>query len=224
MSNNYDLSKFEINYQLIRILNKNMSQGQFVNLCKGFSTNYFIIDAGFIHEKILNKMTIGYLDIIQPDDDSIGRQRMRAKKCEYRVYGSMRLKDPEDSYYSYIKERYKIVIVDIHKSDYEKFKSAMSSVINIAFNNRELEYFEVLASVLEFAYSIIKNTKRDRINMIKNNIKWEAYEQYYVTMRLYLKNLSLLLEKLSNKDNIEIKYDDELYGRRIHNNKGSLSC
>lgn len=221
MPNNYDLSKFEINYQLIWLLNKCMSQGQFVNLCKGFSTNYFIIDSGFIHEKILNKMTIGYLDIIQPDDDSIGRQRMRAEKCEYRVYGSMRLKDPEDSYYSYIKERYEIVIVDIHKSDYKKFKSAMSSVINIAFNNRELEYFEVLASILEFAYSIIKNTKRDRINMIKNNIKWEAYEQYYQSSLSYIKNLQLILEALHKHS--EIKHDDELYGRRIHNNKGSLS-
>ena len=116
--NKYDLYKLDINYKSIYIYNKYLTQKQFVKMYKGVDSNFFILDSGFIHEKILNRITIGFLDISQPDNDSIGRQRLRAADCEYRVMASLKLKNLEDPYFSYIRDRYEMVLVDIQKVDY----------------------------------------------------------------------------------------------------------
>ena len=185
----FKFEDFKINYQAIRLMKNYLTDGQFIRLFKGYDVNHFIFDDGFIYERILHKVSIGYLDLSLDDNDSVGRQKLRALGCSYNIFATMKLKDAPEGYESF-RDNYEIVLIEIVKEDYDKFVMAMSSVINTAFNDRDVEYFELLRSVLKLGYpNIPKGIKR-------NPMKFNHYYNYIDIEREHCKIEKVVLEEL----------------------------
>ncbi len=163
---------------------KDLSEKDFVHIYNNFTADYVIMGLyNNIIEKLLYRKQISVVFIdkftSEAKDDTYTQLSLRSEKIEYR---STKLGRKTGDY--------NINILTIKKEDLDKALPIISKVDNIAFNNRDIEYYKIVLELFNIYIKDVFPKDKNHYIKMKNAIEIRrTVSKYKISLQNLFKNV-----------------------------------
>ena len=163
---------------------KDLSEKDFVHIYNNFTADYIIMD---LYNNIIDKLlyrkwiSVVFIDRFTDEtrDDTYIQLNLRAEKIEYK---STKLGRKTGDY--------NINILMIKKEDLDKALPIISKVDNIAFNNRDIEYYKIVLEMFNIYMKDAFPKDKNHYTKMKNAIEIKrTISKYKISLQNLFKNV-----------------------------------